>query len=224
VSAIGRRVDISVAQLLALKEIVVPAWSVPYPLSRRPHPPMNRHPRDVSCAVPIVSISDTPRFCDERLADKIIGMSLIAAEPWDDLWLFRFSATETNSALFRAHSETFSWVVPVDLGEFVGLRCEFLGRVAAYFHILCRDHALMRWLFLLRERANKGADHVNAQHVEAAWHTAATEWYNMSDLLVLWGNSRSVPPELKPPSENGSLLSFRCGELVSRQTVTHDPI
>jgi molecular chaperone HtpG len=219
----GNRADISVAELFALNEIVVSAWTVPDRISREPRAPMNRHPREIPSAVPIVSLSDTPGFCDERLADKISWMNLVGVESSNDLWLFRFSATETNPEIYRAHSQSRSWVVPNDLKGAAGLRCDFLGPARSYFHILDRKHPVMHWLCLVREWSMRDPANIKAEHVDAAWLTASTAWYEMGDLLARWNKSPTVPAELKPPGDkNEGVLRFYCTELVRRQTLPPD--
>jgi molecular chaperone HtpG len=219
----GNRLDISVAELLALNEIVVSAWTVPDRISRQPRAPMNRHPREIASVVPIVSLSDTPGFCNERFVEKINGMSLIGAESSEDLWLFRFSATETHSEFYRGHSESRSWVVPIDLEGAAVLECDFLGRAGTNFYILDRKHPVMRWLCVLRERSQNDPANIKAEHVDAAWLAASTAWYKMDDLLSRWNNAPNIPPELKPPGDNnGGVLRFYYKTLITRPTVPLD--
>ncbi len=219
----GNRVDVSVAELLALEEVVIPAWTVRHAGPGQPAPPGIRYPREVRSAVPIISFSDTPSFSDERFVEKINGMNLIGAESSEDLWLLRFSATETNPGFYRAHSEGNSWVVPIDLNGATGLRCRFLVQGTLHFYMLDREHPIMRWLRLLRERSEKDAPDVNPEHVEVAWRTASTSWYQMRDLMLKWANSPSVPPALKPPYDKDQRLRHLfCEDLISRATVPRD--
>lgn len=216
----GLRVDISVAELLELNEVVIPAWMSRNSVLDEPRAQMERHPKDILSIVPIVSWSDTPSFSDERFLAKINGMNLIGLETIRDLWLLHFSETESSPEFYRAHRDSRAWVVPTDLKEVSALRCEFLGKAGTYFYILNQNHEIVRWLCLLRDYSSKDPTIVKPEHVEAAWHKASTAWYEMDDLLVRWANSPDIPDELKPPTNTKRhLWAFSCAQLDSHATV-----
>ena len=73
----GSRVDISVAELLALDKFVIPAWSGVMSYLSRPLPPMQCHPTDVSSEIPIISWTELPSFSIEWLLSKVNDMNLI---------------------------------------------------------------------------------------------------------------------------------------------------
>jgi len=216
-----KRVDISVAELLALDDVVIPAWTIPY--SDKPRPQLKRHPREIALDVPIVSWSDTPRFCDDRVLERIDSMNLIGVETIEDLWLLHFSTVQCSPGFYRAHQESRAWVVPIDLKGVAALRCEFLGSAGSYFHLLNQHHEMIEWLCRLREYSRKNPSIVKCEHVEAAWKTASTAWYSMRDLVLRWADSKTIPDDLKPPrNRDGVLLAFGNAELYSRATLPLD--
>ena len=220
----GVRLDISAEELLALEEIMIPAWIAPEAGSSRASRPMKCHPRDVDSIAPIVSVVDVPGFCQDRFLEMVNRMNLIgAAAKKEDLWLFHFSATKANADIYRAHGESHGWVAPIELKQAAGLRCDFLGEVRSQFYVLAREHPVTRWLAHLRESSRANPLTIKPEYVEMLWRTAATEWFNLDDLLAKWANDPKVPTEFKPPTEkNSGLTRFNCTSLISRTTVSAD--
>jgi len=219
----GDRADISASELLALDEVVIPAWAAQHSPPRRQPPPTYGHHREARSTAPIVSLSDTPGFAYDRFVKKINVMNLIGAASNQDLWLFHFSATPKNPLYYRAHSESHAWVAPLDLKRVAGLRCDFLGKAESQFYLLDHEHAVIRWLCLLREFSNQYPSTIKRDHVEATWRVASKEWYKLDDLLSEWANDRTLPPELKPPTDqNGGLTRFHCTSLVTRTTLSSE--
>ncbi len=226
----GMRVDLSVADLLALNEVIIAAWMSPYTASEEPLQKKKPHPREVSSAAPIVSWSDAPSFSIDRVRAMINGMNLIAAETRDDLWLLHFSAAQSGPGFFRVHANGNAWITPTNLvdrvslgGRVAGLRCEFLGESSSRFFLFDQDHEVFQWLCQLREYSKNNADLVSPEYAETAWHCASNEWYKMSDLLARWATSTAIPAELKPPmTKEGRMVRYVVEELHSRATVARD--
>ena len=221
----GRRVDISVAALLELEEIVVAAWERP-PTSRQfasaADAPMGRHPRESSCEVPVVSISDTPAFVHSRLAAKLAKMNLIEAETNEDLRFFHFSATSSNPEFSRIHGKyerLGGWIGNVNLGGEAS-RILVIARFTGSLRILDRDHPVIRWFCMLREHVNEGLRAIEPEEVEMIGDKITDTEYEMDEILRRWSKSETVPLKLKPPESNeGKPVDFEYDELLSRRTV-----
>jgi hypothetical protein len=221
----GNRVDISVAELLALNEIAIPGWAVPFSPWDEPRRVMTRHPREVSSAVPIVSWWDTPRFAHMRFRQKLYKMNLVGISADEDFGLLNFRESEPSSGWYRAHVDSPSWVVPVSLGGFGAFRCKFLDEAGSWFGLLDSGHEVLQWLVALRETAAREPATIDAAHVEALWFSAADKPYEVRQRMIQWDRSPEVRPELKPPRDNnGNLVTFHYTDLTSYETVLRDTI
>jgi len=215
----GRREDISVAELLALEDIVYAAWAnIPPHWRKEQAPPMRQHPKDVRSFLPIVSWSDTPSFSDDRFEEKIHNMNLCDVERHDDLWLFTFSDSKKGPGFERAHPNSPSWVAPVSFGGASGVNLSpSLGK---HFVILDRDDKIIRWLFSLRVAAKAQQGVIDPASVEACWLTAADRPFKLSELIAKWAEDPRVPEGLKPPTDGrGSLLRLNVVDLHGRSTL-----
>ena len=215
----GQREDISVAELLALEDLVYAAWAnVPPHWRKEQAPPMRRHPKDVRSFLPIVSWSDTPVFSEERFEKKIHNMNLCDVERHDDLWLFTFSDSKKGPGFERGHPNSPSWVAPVSFGGASGVNLSpLLGK---HFVILDRDDKIIRWLFSLRVAAKAQQGVIDPAGVEACWLAALAKPYMMSDLIEKWASDPRVPEEMKPPTdERGSLIRLNVVDLQNRSTL-----
>jgi hypothetical protein len=184
---------------------------------------MERHPRDVAAAVPIVSWSDIPSFCQERFLRKITEMNLINVDVSGDLLILRFSAARGHPGFYRSHGKSIGWVVPTDLKGNAALQCNFLYQDGEYLSLLDQNHPVVRWLCLVRERAKEDPVGVEPIHIEAVWKTVARSPFEMDKVLERWNKNNEIASELKPPTdENGILLRFEYADLVSRRTLPLD--
>jgi hypothetical protein len=216
----GQREDISVAQLLALQDLVFAAWPKFWLGRPPPGEPTKRHPKDVHSSLPIVSWSDTPRFSDERFRDKVLGMNLCGIEWHGDLCLLTFSNTTTDAEFERAHANSFSWVAPLWDADVCGISVNSLCSGSKNFYILNRNYQVVRWLSRLRVAAMAQPPEVDSAAVEACWLTAASNYWEVSDLMAAWEANPRVPEALKPPKEGrGSLGRFHLNEVGSRSTL-----
>ena len=216
----GRRRDISVKELLALNEVAIAAWLLPYSTRGQRHSMPTSHPKDTSSNVPVVSWSDTPAFSHDAFRKRLSAMNLVGVVSSGDLWLLKFSAANAIDGWYLAHPRSTSWVVPLPLQGLGALRCEFLGSAGNYLHLLAAEHAAIKWLSHLTEIAKRPGSPVQAVDIEAFWYIAADQPYFVRDWLEKWDRSPSVPPELKPPkSKDGRLVDFSYSELSSVRTL-----
>jgi hypothetical protein len=216
----GQREDISVAQLLALDDLVFAAWRKSWLGRPPPGEPTKRHPKDVHSSLPIVSWSDTPSFSDERFRDKVHRMNLCGVQWHGDLCLLTFSSTTTDAEFKRAHPNSFSWVAPLWDAEVCGISVDALCLGVNHFCILNHNYRVVRWLSRLRVAAMAQPAEVDSADVEACWLTAANKYWEVSYLMAAWEANPRVPEALKPPKEGrGSLGRFHLNEVGSRSTL-----
>ncbi len=207
----GKRKDISVADLLALNEIIIPGW-------RGSSDVATKHPKDFPRATPIINWADMPTFVKQRVTGKLRNMNLVGIESSDKLWLLHFSAKKPK--LRRSHPEANSWIAP-GLGRFGALGCSFIYDVdRSYLNVLNQDHAVIKWLDLLRGYAKTNPTVIQPDHVEAAWRTAGVQYWKMDNVLARWAAALNLPSKLRPPTnEDGGLVTFNWADLDTYQTV-----
>ena len=195
----GKRIDITVEELLLLDEVIIPGWG-PLRFQVNPSSSFDGHPRECLSTAPIVSWSDTPKFSDKRFVEWIDQKRLVDVKIFKDLWLLHFASSAESRGVYRAHKDSRAWIVPIDLKKFATIRCEFLGSAGSYFHLLNERHPVIQWLVRLRETARRIPGSVNPEHVDSAWHTASTAWYNVDEMVERWAKSPAIPKDLRPPA------------------------
>ncbi|HEX2838129.1 MAG TPA: ATP-binding protein, partial [Phycisphaerales bacterium] len=216
----GKRVDISVTELLALGEIVIPAWCIPNHSRGDPIGPAKQLPKDRPLSTPVVSNSDWPRFAHGCIVNKLRSMSLVEVNTSDDMWYLHFSSAKTNPRLRRAHDNSFGWTACIKDLAVPSVTCDFLDPKGGDFYLLNTEHPTIQWLELLRNGVATGAAGLKAIEVEVMWHTAATAWFRCQDLIERWSRSTSVPAEFKPQiRKDGYPAYYTNMELYSRRTV-----
>lgn len=216
----GKRVDVSLRQLLAMDMVTFALWRIPnYYLENR-RSPAKRMPIDCPRDAPVVSLGDTPSWANEALATKIQGMSLTQVEQVDDLWLLTFDSTSSNLLKHKRDGRYAVWTFALGASAApIHKACDMFGGLREVY-IFNSDHPLVAWFERLREGARANVPGIRSADVDGLWEFAAENGYSMAKLLKSWIKSAEVPKEFRPPVavQSGEQQPFT-ERLRMRQTV-----
>jgi hypothetical protein len=205
-----RRADCSLNELLGKSLLTLALWERP---TGKSWPAIKRHPSEVTCSNPILSLADVPDFGKESVHNMLASMQLTEVEREDDLWLLTFS-TDLETRLFRPYSEK-KWYVTEFPSNYGRLEVD-TGVYRQKCIVFRRSHPVVDWLLRLSTSAaaSNRFDHTT---IFSLWEIAAESWFRLDDVLEKWHSDESVPDELRPPRVKHHILQNT--ELIGRLTL-----